>query len=117
MAQRTPISTTLCNLRKNPGLFACKRVTFHATILTDCLEHSGLLEDGCGAGIDPFESDSPNLDRLSSKVCELSPSGKIDFDRRLSGTFTGVFLWWHSAPSDRFEVRLEDVTDVRANWR
>lgn len=108
------VSTSLCAARKDPGAFACKRITFPATVSSDCMEHSGLVESSCGVGIDPFGgSSSPALDRLYLTVCERSVNGKIDFNRRISGTFTGVFLWWHATPSDRFAVRLEDVTAVR----
>jgi hypothetical protein len=114
--QRTPdppIFTTLCGVLKNPGQFACKRIMFRATVSSDCLEHTALVDSSCGLGVDPFGPDSPALERLWLKGCEHSRNGRIDFDRRTSGTFTGVFLWWHSAPSDRFAVRVEDVAAIR----
>jgi hypothetical protein len=104
-----PVKTTLCEAARNPWRFACRQITFHATVNADCFEHSALVDEGCVASpIGRAEPDTPATVDFFHGLC----GGRMMVLRSRSATFTGTFLWWHTLTEDRFAVELADVTDT-----
>jgi hypothetical protein len=109
-----PLKTTLCEVVREPGRFACKRIAFRATIESDCLEHSSLTDPACERGVIPMEGESasPTVDAVFREACPLMPGKQIDFSRTVTASFVGVFHWRHQAIGDELVVDLENAGDV-----
>ena len=76
------IPTTVCAIAANPEAFYEKRVTVSGCVRTDGIEHSLLTDPACPyVGIGPGESVKWRFDR------RFFPRA----DRKVCGTFTGVF--------------------------
>jgi hypothetical protein len=90
-----PIETALCEVVSHPQRFLCSRIRFRATLLSDCMHGSVLIDDRCERGIVPLDvpKADPAVDTFFSGAC----ARPINFDVKRTAMFTG-----------RFRLRLRD---------
>jgi hypothetical protein len=95
-----PIETTLCDVLSRPQDFACRRIRFRATLLTDCIHGAALIDNRCERGITPIivPNVNPAVGAFFRSACDGRP---INFDVKMAATFTG-----------RFRLRLRDQATV-----
>jgi hypothetical protein len=110
------ISTTVCEIVEDPLRFVGNRVRFSARFVSDGIEHSVLMDPGCGRGIEPFVPDEierhPDLEALD-RVLGQGMRGTID--KRIVATFTGRFVLRDSYSSRlRFVLNIERIDDLKA---
>jgi hypothetical protein len=108
-----PIETTLCSVVGRPQEFACKRIRFRATLMTDCMHGSVLVNAGCERGIVPFDSadlTDPAINAFFYAACADSP---IELDARRTATFTGRFRLRLRGQRTVYALQIESVSGVR----
>jgi hypothetical protein len=90
---RKPVETTLCDVVTHSVRFAAKLVRFHASLLSDGLEHAVLVDHRCELGIIPHIPDEfksrPDIQAFERAVDSGRPG---TLDKRVSATFTGTFV-------------------------
>jgi hypothetical protein len=111
-----PIQTNLCDVVANSAHFSGKRVRFRATVLSDGLEHTVLVDPKCKGGIVPVTTDQ-SKDRPDVKALDRAVAkGKQGTDgKRITAVFTGLFKYDEGASRQRASrvVELEKITNLR----
>lgn len=92
-----PVETTLCQVVTQPEAFACKRVRFRASVLSDCLHGTILVDNQCERGIALRAAQGvenhEDMGALERALCAPGPTGTIDRERKVVATFAGRFVW------------------------
>ena len=107
-----PIETALCEVVSHPQEFLCRRIRFRATLLSDCMHGSALIDDRCERGIAPMyvPNADPTVDTFFSGACAGRP---INFDVKRTATFTGRFGLRLRDDRTIYTVEIEAVESVR----
>lgn len=104
------IEVTLCNITRQLSRFSGKRVRFHATVISDGLEHTVLVDRGCKLGIIPRIPDQfANKDDIRAFERSLDNGAPGTFDKTVTATFTGLF----SLQSRKRVLEVEEVHDLK----
>jgi len=106
-----PSEVGLCDIVSRPQDFACRRVRFRATVLSDCMHGTALIDSRCERGIAPVVA--PQADRAVESfftgVCAEMP---INFDVIRRATFTGRFRLRERKAATIFVLDVESVRSI-----
>ncbi len=109
----SPISTTVCDLVRNPAKYSGERVRFHANVSSDGFEYSSLFDPNCdtvGLSFGFFSEDWDKDAKLKKfdKALEQMSRAK---QPTISATFTGRFTY---SPNNTnvTKRRMFEITEV-----
>jgi hypothetical protein len=105
------ISTSICAIVQNPKAFDKRAVSFRATVLSDGIENTILLDSQCaGQGIAAgWTAEEYQPPGVANFIEALRAGRRGTADKYMVGTFTGAFFWEPGARPERRVV----LTDVR----
>ena len=107
-----PIEIGLCDIVSRPQEFACRRVRFRATVLSDCMHGTLLTDSRCERGIGPEVSPDAGdaVESFFEDICAELPIA-IDVTRR--ATFTGRFRLRERNAATIFVIDVESVRNIK----
>jgi hypothetical protein len=105
------IEVGLCNLVSRPQEFACRRVRFPATVLSDCMHVTLLSDSRCERGILPEVSQRGDRtgEPFLESICAETPSS---LDVMKMATFTGRFRLRERNAATIFVLDVESVRGI-----
>ena len=105
------IHTTICNVLRVPEAFADKCILVPGRFLTDGLEHSVIVDESCkGVGLTPWAT-SKGTRELDEGI--WLPGKGFTPDRRITGRFTGRFVWRPNASRDMRVLEISAITNLK----
>jgi hypothetical protein len=107
-----PIELGLCDIVSRPQDFACRRVRFRATVLSDCMHSTALTDSRCERGIGPVVSlhADHTVESFFEGICAEMP---IDLDMTRRATFTGRFRLRERNAATIFVLDVESVRNIK----
>ena len=107
-----PIEVGLCYVVSRPQEFACRRVRFRATVLSDCMHGTLLTDSRCERGILPEVSQRGDrtVEPFLESICAEMPSS---LDVMRMATFTGYFRLRERNTATIFVLDVESVQGIR----
>jgi hypothetical protein len=106
-----PIEVGFCDIVSRPRDFACRRVRFRATVLSDCMHSTALIDSRCERGIAPEAAlhDDHAVESFFEDICTEMP---INFDVIRRATFTGRFRLRERNTATIFVLDVEAVRPI-----
>lgn len=110
----SPISTTVCDIVREPAKYSGETVKFHANVSSDGFEYSSLFDPTCdkvGLSFEFFSEDwdkNPKLKKFGHALERMKPGVK---QPTIAGTFTGRFTY-DPNKGNVTRRKLFEITDV-----
>jgi hypothetical protein len=107
-----PIEVGLCDIISRPHEFACRRVRFRATVLSDCIHGDLLTDSRCERGVVPEVSQRRDrgVEPFFESICAELPRS---LDVMRSATFTGYFRLRERNDATIFVLDVESVRGIK----
>jgi hypothetical protein len=106
------ISTTICDVLSVPELFADKCIRVPGRFLSDGLEHSVIIDDSCSKmGLIPWATEKETK-KLDEAIWQPG-KGHGTLDRRITGRFTGRFVWRPNAKQNARVLEINVVSHLK----
>jgi hypothetical protein len=104
--------TTVCRIAAHPERFSGKQVRVRASVLSDGLERTVLVDPGCRFGIVPQISTEirgrPDIQAFEDAIFGQNPGTS---KKRIAGVFTGVVSWRSKVAS----LQIQEITDLEVS--
>lgn len=109
------LDTTVCELVQRSSKFNKKVVRVHASVVTDGIEHTLILDDSCPKVGVSFSTDSSfrqraNYQELRNAILDQAASNsKI---KKVTATLTGRFIRYREGRRTKVALEVENISDI-----
>lgn len=108
----TAIDVTVCRVVAHPERFSGKRVRIRASVLSDGLERTALIDPRCKLGIVPQIPSEvrgrPDIQAFEDAIFGPNPGTST---KRIAAVFTGVISW----KSNVTALQIQEIADLEVS--